>query len=400
MYLHQSLRAFCRRLISSNRIVFIMLLFAFRSSIAATPLTVPMQSDHWITNGNAVFTDDEHQSSRVLDVSKGLVTVKDLIFSDGTIEFDMYMPDHGILGMRLRAQDRDNAEAVYFRPQKECATSPDCMQYMPLEHGAFEWDLFPEYQAPAPLRLLDWNHLRVVVKGRSLQVFVNHSAIPTLNVDHMEGKALSGSLMFAGTAKYANLVITPAPSATAPAPAPGAMTAADGFLRHWQISAASVLPSTLDPALNAPMGVQPAIASMPLDGDTWRHVTAQNKGLVNFSHEIGSAKDASVISMAWAKTTLVSEKAQSKTVQIGFVREVWVYVNGTLAFSGRNVDGLPAGNVDGQRISLNNGTFQLNLKKGNNEIAIALDDNLPGNSQHFGWGMQVKLRDLTGLLPQ
>jgi hypothetical protein len=136
---------------------------------------------------------------------------------------------------------------------------------------------------------------------------------------------------------------------------------------------------------------------MPPDSKAWRSITAETKGLVNFSHEVGSAKDGAVISLAWARTTLVSDRAQMKAVQIGWVREVWVYVNGALVFAGRNIDGLPAAKAADERISLENGAFRLPLKRGKNEIAIALDDNLPGNTQHFGWGMEVKLKDSTGI---
>ena len=353
-----------------------------------------MKTDRWISNDNARFTADDHVPDGVLEIGKGSVDVKDLIFADGTIEFDMYMPDHGILGMRLRAQNRENGEALYFRPQKNCDTSSDCLQYMPLEHGAFEWDLFPEYQTSAPIHTLSWNHFRIVVMGRRMRVYVNRSSRPTLSVDHMEGGALSGALTFGGPAKYKNLLITPAkPSLDVAQTAPERR---DRFLRHWQISTASVLPSIHDSQLDTPMGVQPPYASMPTDGKAWRTITAETKGLVNFSHEVGSAKDGAVISLAWAKTTLVSDKAQSKTVQIGWVREIWVYVNGTLVFAGRNVDGLPAAKAAGERISLENGTFRLPLKRGKNEIAIALDDNLPGNTQHFGWGMELKLRGSSG----
>jgi hypothetical protein len=124
---------------------------------------------------------------------------------------------------------------------------------------------------------------------------------------------------------------------------------------------------------------------------------ADPKGLINFSHEIGSAKDGAVISLAWAKTTLVSDRAQSTTVQIGWVREAWVYVNGKLVFSGRNVEGLPAAKAADERISLRNGMFRLPLHKGKNEIAVALDDNLPGNTQHFGWGMELTIGDPSGI---
>jgi hypothetical protein len=136
---------------------------------------------------------------------------------------------------------------------------------------------------------------------------------------------------------------------------------------------------------------------MPSDDKAWKSATAETKGVINFSRDVGSAKDGAVISVAWAKTTLVSDKAQSKMVEIGWVREIWVYVNGTLVFSGRNVEGLPAAQADGERISLQNGTLQLPLHKGKNEIAIALDDNLPGNTQHYGWGMELKLKDSTGI---
>jgi hypothetical protein len=351
---------------------------------------VPMNADHWLFNGNATFATDGPTSDGVLEISKGSVEVKDLVFADGTIEFDMSMPDHGILGMRLRAQNRDNAEALYFRPQKDCSTSSDCLQYMPLEHGAFEWDLFPEFHT------LAWNHFRVVVMGRHMLVYVNHASEPTLNVDHMEGGALSGALIFGGPARYANLVITPArPSSVAAQTVP---EPDDGFLRRWQISTASVLPSMLDTDLNVPTGLPPPYAAMPSDGKAWRTVTAQTKGLLNFSREVGSAKDGAVISLAWAKTTVVSERAQLKTVRIGWVREIWVYVNGALVFAGRNIEALPAAKAADQRISLENGTFQLPLKEGENDIVIALDDNLPGNTQHFGWGMEMKLEDLNGIL--
>ena len=371
-------------------------LLASRNSFTEKMITVPMKADRWISNGNATFAADDHAPDGVLSISKGPVDVKDLTFRDGTIEFDMYMPDHGILGMRLRTQNRDNAEALFFRPQKDCNTSPDCMQYMPLEHGAYEWDLFPEYQSSAPIRTLSWNHFRIVVIGTTMRVYVNRSSKPTLSVDHMEGGALSGGLTFGGPAKYANLVITPAkPLSSAARPAPERK---DGFLRHWKISTASVLASVHDPKLDAPTGVQPSYASMPPNGNAWKAITADTKGLVNFSHEVGSAKDGSVISLAWAKTTLVSDKAQSKTVQIGWVREIWIYVNGTLVFQDRNIDGMPAAKAGDERISLENGTFLLPLKKGKNEIAIALDDNLPGNTQHYGWGMELKLGDPTGVL--
>jgi hypothetical protein len=107
------------RFISSRHLLLFLVIFASRRSFAETTTPVPMKADHWLSTGNATFTAGDHASDGVLEISKGSVDVKDLIFHDGTIEFDMYMPEHGILGMRLRAQNRENGEAIYFRPQKE-----------------------------------------------------------------------------------------------------------------------------------------------------------------------------------------------------------------------------------------------------------------------------------------
>src|SRR5260370_24544907 len=109
----------------------------------------------------------------------------------------------------------------------------------------------------------------------------------------MEGPTLPAALTFGGPAKYANLVVPPSrpssgPSETTP-------EKKDGFLRHWQVSTASVLPTVPDTTLNVPMGVQPPYTSMPSNAEAWRPIKAETNGLVNFSREVGSAKDGSVI---------------------------------------------------------------------------------------------------------
>lgn len=123
------------RFISPRHLLLLLTIFALRSSFAETTIPVPMKADRWLSNGNATFTAGDHAPKGVLEISKGQIDLKDLIFEYGTTEFDMYIPDHGILGIRLSAQNRENAETLFFRLQKECNASPDCLQYMPLEHG-------------------------------------------------------------------------------------------------------------------------------------------------------------------------------------------------------------------------------------------------------------------------
>jgi hypothetical protein len=49
------------------------------------------------------------------------------------------------------------------------------------------------------------------------------------------------------------------------------------------------------------------------------------------------------------------------------------------------------------RLSLDNGAFNLPLKKGKNEIDVLLDDNFGGGVQHFGWGLMMRLPNLDGI---
>src|SRR5262249_23709847 len=77
---------------------------------------------------------------------------------------------------------------------------------------------------------------------------------------------------------------------------------------------------------------------------------------------------------------------------VGWVREVWVFVNGKLVYSDKNLY-MPATarKAPDGRCSVENGSFQLPLNPGNNQIAIAVASNF--------YGLAVVLRpdDITGL---
>lgn len=96
--------------------------------------------------------------------------------------------------------------------------------------------------------------------------------------------------------------------------------------------------------------------------------------------------------VAWLKTTIASDRRQTKKIDIGWTREVWVYVNGTLVFTDKNlfeVDG--ARKFPDARCSLENGSFTVPLDAGDNEIAVAIANDF------FGWGLMFRLNDLEGV---
>jgi hypothetical protein len=96
--------------------------------------------------------------------------------------------------------------------------------------------------------------------------------------------------------------------------------------------------------------------------------------------------------VAWLKTTITSDQSQTKKVAIGWLREVWVFVNGELVYTDKNLYQPPSARKtpDG-RCSLENGSFELPLKAGINQIDVAIASNF------YGWGLITRLSDLKGV---
>src|SRR3954469_6785492 len=168
--------------------------------------------------------------------------LKDITFSDGTIEFDVNRIGRGAPGIAFRQQDEGNFELLYLRPEPNCPAFQACMQYAPQTHGVLLWDLFPQFQTRAPLRENGWNHIRMVVSGHRMNVFVNDAALPTLKVGRLEGDAMKGGLRVQGPGTFANMVISPdAVDGLSPEPASDPTDQDRGLIRNWRLSTVSAL---------------------------------------------------------------------------------------------------------------------------------------------------------------
>lgn len=372
--------------------------------LALATLPVSAQAEHavhvsmiparWHVHGSATFSQDDQLHQTTLVLQKGsAATLENTRFADGTISFDVKFAG-GIAGITFR-QRGDTSDVVYIRPSAECPVSDDCVQYMPRDHGIFEWDLYGQYQARAPIRMNVWNHIKLVVSNRRLNVYVNHGKTPTLAVASMAGAYRSGGIEFHGAAVFANLVVAPGKVAgLGPNKATVAARPDGHFLRHWRAARPFVMPSRMNKPLDENIGIAPRYTAMPAGSTSWRRVTADSDGLLNLTRAYGEAQTGHAIIGVWLKTQIDSDRAQVRQVAIGWTREVWVFINGKQVFAGRNLYGVPgeSKNPDG-RLSLLNGAFALPLRKGRNEIAVALDDNFAGGLQHFGWGLEMRLDD-------
>ena len=96
--------------------------------------------------------------------------------------------------------------------------------------------------------------------------------------------------------------------------------------------------------------------------------------------------------VAWLKTTITSDRKQAKKVDIGWTRELWIFVNRKLVYADKNLfESEEARKARDGRCSLENGAFTLPLEAGDNVVAVALANNF------FGWGLMLRLTDPEGV---
>jgi hypothetical protein len=373
------------------------LCFAPVSALAATPVAIPMNAKQWKITGPVSFeAPSDLRGAAMVVPEKGSAALQGAEFSDGTIEFDVKPKNGGIEGIKFRTVGRETADAFYFRAQARCDESNDCIQYMAYHHGAYEWDLYPEYQTHATLLPDAWNHVKLVISGRRMNAYLNGASSPTIAVGELEGDASKGGICLSGPAAYANFTISSSVDHLSRGPTRDSTDTDPNFIRDWRTSGPIIIRTLRDPVYKVPTGVAPTYNQLPPSSATWKVVRAEKKGLINLSRAYGSSKDGAVVSMIWLKASVVSDRLQVKSVSMGWLREAWVFVNGHQVFADRNLYGTPASKGPDGSISLRNGSFNLPLQKGENTIVVALDDNFSGG-HHFGWGMQFHLDNASGL---
>jgi hypothetical protein len=350
---------------------------------AAEPITIPMTADRWQTKENAEFLRQLGFFHGLMRLNSGNAALKGTTFGNGTIEFDVDTVGRGAPGIAFRQQDEENFELLYLRPDPNCPAFRACMQYAPQTHGVLLWDLFPQYENRAPLRENGWNHVKMVVSGRRMNVFVNDAPSPTLEVGRLEGDALTGGLRLQGPGTFANMVITPdAVDGLSPEAARDPLDEDRRVVRNWRLSSFSALPNGKDPLYDEIPGALP----------DWKSIATERNGLVNLSREYGVPLHDPNRALAWLKTTIASDGKQTKKAHIGWTRELWVFVNGKLVYADKNLfDSEGARKDPDGRCSLENGVVTLPLEAGDNEIAVALANNF------FGWGLMLRLDDLEGV---
>jgi hypothetical protein len=155
----------------------------------------------------------------------GLIWVEGSDFGDGTIEVDVRgrdVPQQSFVGIAFHRQDDQSYEAVYLRPFNFRSDDPvrrqHAVQY--IAPPEYDWPRlrkeFPEeFENPVDPSIVptDWVPLRVVVKDKTIQVFVGRVKTPTLEVRKLGSQNRGTVGLWVGNnseGDFASLRITPA----------------------------------------------------------------------------------------------------------------------------------------------------------------------------------------------
>ncbi len=377
-------------------VLFCVLPLALRA--AQKPILVPLIADHWHLvddptareKPGASFFGHEGFPQGAVTVKSGSIALNDFIFRNGTIEYDFKALDQDIPGIQFRTTGdpgHADAEEFYVRTFPECRASNDCVQYAPVIHGFMLWNSYPQYQAQAPI-LDGWNHVRLVVNGRRMNVYINGSAAPVLAVGALQGTSTQGGIQLRGPAVFANLTITPdATESLPPTPTPDPTAADAGMVRHW----------LLGPQTPARFGEDPAFAELP--AGPWQPLDAGRFGLVNLNRALQLTLQPT--QLAWLRTSVTAATAGPRRVSLGWIGHAWIFVNGQLVTQGKNFydPEFERRTPDG-RLSLQNGSFDIPLVAGTNTVVLALytavhdDEHTPNR---YGAGAILHFDDPRGL---
>jgi hypothetical protein len=171
------------------------------------------------------------QGKRALRLSEGpgmgIAWLKDVAFTNGTIEVDLLgrsAPVQGsFLGIAFRVVDDSTHDVVYFRPFNFAAATPvqrsHGVQYV--SHPAFPWNRLRAEHPGAYEAALDpapdgdrWFRARIVIDRPRVRVYVDGAPEPVLAVDELSDRPAGSIGLWVGEGSgghFANLRVTRVP---------------------------------------------------------------------------------------------------------------------------------------------------------------------------------------------
>jgi len=294
----------------------------------------------------------------------------DVEFENGIIEFDLAVNgERSYPGVFFRVQSQADYEHFYVRPHRS-GLYPDALQYCPTTNGISSWQLFNGNgytSATEKFPQNEWFHIRIEVLESRARVFIGDNPQPALEIFNLYHGISQGSISLNcpanGSAFFSNLTYLKTDDLNF-----GEMQVFDrpiGLVTDWEIS---------QPFRTVDIKFDQTPSMQGIENIEWQSVTADKTGLVDiakYESRQGRAPD-----FIFAKTNINAEQDSLLEMKFGYSDAVVIFLNnqpiyyGNSAYTQRDPSFLGI-------IGLNDAVF-LPLKKGNNELMLAVAESFGG----------------------
>ena len=352
----------------------LLLLSSWPGSLLAAEI-VPLNDKLWTIQAKSFVLENYHGNDAIY-IHQGGATLKDVEFLNGTIEFDVYLtPRQSFPGVYFRQFDEQNDESFFLRPH--LSGKPDANQAAPSINGLVAWQLYfgKNYSFTYDYNFDRWTHVKLLVNDTRAQVFLDYAQEPHLSW-RLKHKPQAGKVSIGGSfapIHYANFSIDHKKPKLVNFVEPSNQLIAD-IVPEWKISD-KFEESQLDDL---------AKLKQLIDQRKWLgSVKAEETNAANISWVASRYQGEG--NTVFAKIEVNSKRVMTRIFDFGYSDRAVVLLNGQPIYRGNNKwrsrDYRYLGTV---------GLFDsvyLNLKKGKNELLIAVSEDFGG------WGVTGKFRD-------
>ena len=351
------------------------------ASIVTAAEPIPFDSPRWqiAAEENRI---EEYKGKTSLVLRGGLALIEDAEFTDGVIEYFCAFPDaRAFVGATWRVQDASNREEFYIRPHQ--SGNPDANQYTPVFNGLSAWQLYhgEGYGTPVAYEFDTWLPVKIVVSGDQAEVFIGDLEKPALFVDDLKREEKSGAVGLAvpnfGAVRYADFRFETVDAPKLRGRVERERVAPTGAVMKWKVS---------DPFAETALESSIEISSSHKEDLGWTVLKSEPTGLANLSRVTTLSRETNTV---FAKFSVVSDRAQTKTLAFGYSDRLRLFFNDRLLYTGNN-----GYRTRDYRYLGTIGYFDaitLHLQEGENELWFAVSESFGG------WGVQATFDDPDGL---
>lgn len=360
-------------------LIFSFIALAFTATNYAQK-TIPLDTINWDIDADG-YLFETYKGQPSIYLQGGSMTLKNVTFLNGTIEYDIQLKDErGFPGIYFRLNG-SNGEQFYVRPHQR--GNPDANQATGLINGISPWQFYfgKKYSFPYKYNFKDWTHVKLVIKDRKAQVFLDHAKEPN-NSWELFHEPKSGKIRLTGGMNHgvhiANIKIDHSEPVLDNF-TPGERKPLENLIPEWEIS-----DKFEESNLSDPVNLSSVLAKRK-----WGKTISVEEGVAaNISREVELRNNVPG-NTVFARITITSNKDQTKLFEFGYSDRVVAYLNNQPIYKGNNRfqsrDYRYLGTI---------GLFDaiyLNLKKGKNTLLLAVSEDFGG------WLVTGRFSDSSGL---